>query len=77
MSNQRKNLVEIWEDHVHIKDLIVAVLLCAVPALGGYMLAPSEPPMPLAIGLVSAFVGFIIACIVIKPKRHLEEIDEE
>ncbi|WP_042359381.1 hypothetical protein [Geomicrobium sp. JCM 19055] len=77
MSSQRKNLVEIWEDHVRVKDLVIAVLLCSVPALGGYMLAPNEPPLPLAIGLGSAFVGFIIACIVIKPKRHLEEIDEE
>ncbi|WP_238545055.1 hypothetical protein [Geomicrobium sp. JCM 19039] len=52
-------------------------MLCVVPAMAGYILAPSEPPLPLALGLTGAFIGFIIACIIIKPKRKLHEEQAE
>ncbi|GAK05874.1 hypothetical protein JCM19037_4407 [Geomicrobium sp. JCM 19037] len=74
---QRKPFVEIWADHVGIRDMVIAILLCVVPAMAGYILAPSEPPLPLALGLTGAFIGFIIACIIIKPKRKLHEEQAE
>ncbi len=75
--DQKKSYVSIWEDHVEIKDLIIALVFCVIPAMAGYIFAPPNPPLPLAFGLTGAFIGFIIACIIIKPKRALHTSDEE
>lgn len=69
--------IEIWADLIYIKDLILAIVICAVLTLGAYFLAPNKPPMPLFFGLGGAFIGFIIACILIKPKRELLEEEEK
>ncbi|EIA20563.1 hypothetical protein X560_0971 [Listeria fleischmannii 1991] len=68
--------VEIWADLVHIKDLIIAILICVIFTMGGYFIAPNKAPMPLFFGLGGAIIGFIISSIIIKPKRILKEIDE-
>jgi hypothetical protein len=72
-----KNLIDIWGDHVALKDLGISVLLCVGLTLGGYLLAPSDPPQPLIFGLVGGVIGFIISSIVIKPKRKVTQDAEE
>lgn len=74
-NNEKENLVEIWEDNVDIKDLLIAMLLCVGFSLGGYLLAFGETP-PLIFGLGGGVIGFIIASIIIKPKRHLTMLEE-
>lgn len=66
-----KKYVEVWEDHVDIKDLILAMVLCIGFSLGGYIIAPGDAPQPLIIGLIGGMLGFIISSIIIKPKRHI------
>lgn len=73
---QKKN-IEIWEDLVHIKDLLIALLICVSTTFFGYFIAPNEPPKPLFFGLIGAIIGFIITSIIINPKRELVEGDRE
>jgi len=76
-SNSKKSLVDIWGDNVALKDLGIAALLCVGFTIGGYLIAPNEPPAPLIYGLIGGVIGFIISSIVIKPKRKLIHINEE
>jgi uncharacterized membrane protein len=75
-SEDKKN-IEIWEDLVYIKDLVLALIICMLTTFGGYMIAPNESPKPLLFGIVGAFIGFIIASLIIKPKRDFEENSRE
>ncbi|MBY7142176.1 hypothetical protein KFZ56_03530 [Virgibacillus sp. NKC19-3] len=69
--------IEVWEDLVNIKELLLSMVICSVLALGGYLIAPNEPPRPLIYGLVGVVAGFIISSFIIKPKRTLRYEDEE
>lgn len=74
---ETKDNIEVWEDLVHIKDLVLALVICSVTTLGAYFIAPNEPPKPLFFGLVGALVGFVICSIIIKPKRIFVEAEDE
>ncbi|WP_164214950.1 hypothetical protein [Virgibacillus sp. YIM 98842] len=74
-NSQKDKYVEIWEDNVNIKDLLMAMSLCIGFALGGYLLAFGDTP-PLIFGLAGAVIGFIISSILIKPKRKLSMLKE-
>lgn len=74
--NIKKN-IEVWEDLVGIKDLVIALMVCSVTTLGAYFLAPNEPPKPLFFGLSGAIIGFVICAIFIKPKRTFIELNQE
>jgi hypothetical protein len=72
-SHAEKKNIEVWEDLVSIKDLVVSLLICSVAAMGGYFIAPNEPPKPLLFGLTGALIGFVICSAIIKPKRNFKE----
>lgn len=69
--------IEVWEDLVNIKDLMLCMLICSVTALGGYLVAPNESQKPLLFGLVGIVIGFLICSVLVKPKRTLRYEDEE
>lgn len=74
-NNDKGHLVEIWEDNVDIKDLLIAMILCVGFSLGGYLIAFGGTP-PLIFGLGGGVIGFIISSIIIKPKRKLTMLEE-
>ena len=74
--NNKKENIEVWEDLVNIKDLVISLIICSVTSLGGYLIAP-ESQQPLIFGLVGAVTGFIISIVIIKPKRNFSYTDEE
>lgn len=76
-SENAKQNIEVWEDLVRIKDLVIALIICSFTTLGGYFIAPKVPPRPLFFGLVGAILGFIICTLLIKPKRIFIEGNEE
>lgn len=76
-SRDSKQNIEVWEDLVRIKDLVIALIVCSVTTLGAYFLAPNDPPKPLFFGLSGAIIGFVICTIFIKPKRIFIEINQE
>lgn len=77
MNKDEKNFVEVWEDHVKVRDLLIAMVLCVSLSLGGYILAPGDAPQPLIFGLTGGVTGFILSSFIIKPKRNVIEVDEE
>jgi hypothetical protein len=72
-----RNNIEVWEDLVNIKSLVLSITLCSITTLGGYFLAPNDPPKPLFYGLIGALAGFILASIIVKPKRMIQEVQRE
>jgi len=39
---------------------MISLVIASMTTLGGYLIAPNEPPQPLLFGLVGAVLGFII-----------------
>ncbi|WP_249871435.1 hypothetical protein [Oceanobacillus saliphilus] len=74
---EQANNIEVWEDVVNIKDLLLSMLICTGSAMGGYLLAPDDPQKPLLYGLAGVVIGFLISSMIIKPKRTLRFEDEE
>lgn len=72
-----KQNIEVWEDLVRIRDLVISLIVCSITTLGAYFLAPNEPPKPLFFGLSGAILGFVICTLFIKPKRIFIETDRE
>ncbi|QAA35259.1 hypothetical protein C1I91_09190 [Clostridium manihotivorum] len=72
-----KNNIEVWEDLVSIKELVMSLVICSLGAFGGYLLAPKERPKQLFLGLLGAIIGFVICSIIIKPKREFIETNQE
>lgn len=77
MDEENKNYVEVWEDNVKVKDLLIAMTLCIGLSLGGYIIAPGEAPQPLIFGLTGGVIGFIISSFIIKPKRKITKVEED
>ncbi len=75
--HSQNEYIEVWEDLVHIKDLILSLIICTVTTLGAYLLAPNAPPKPLIFGLIGAVIGFVVSSIIIKPKRNFRYLEGE
>ena len=67
--------VEVWQDTVSIRDLVISMAVIVGLTMGGYLLAPGEDPQPLVAGLVGALVGFIGCAVAFKPKRDVDVSD--
>ena len=73
-----KPLIEIWGDSVDPKSLVKAIIAAVIFTLGAHLLAPSEnETMGLFFGLAGAVISFAVASFFIKPKRNVEERDEQ
>ena len=70
-------LFEVWADTVSLRDLLVSILISLVLGLGGYLLAPPRPPLPLIVGLAGTSVAFVISSLVFKQKRRLTVREED
>lgn len=77
MTMNNKHYINIWGDHVQIKDLGISMGLCIVFALGGYIVMPGDDPKPLIAGLIGGVLGFVISSIIIQPKRHISKIEKD
>ncbi|MBD7984785.1 hypothetical protein H9649_09340 [Sporosarcina sp. Sa2YVA2] len=71
MEKKKGVFYDIWGDNVNLRDLLISIGLSILFTLGGYIIAPNEPPMPLVFGLTGGLIAFIITSIVIKPKRKI------
>lgn len=75
--NTNEKYVEVWEDLVALKSLLLAIIVCSVTTMSAYLIAPDVPPKPLLFGLGGAFLGFVILSFIIKPKRRLSDEEVE
>lgn len=69
--------IEVWEDIVSPKDLLISIAICTITTLGGYLIAPNDPSKELMFGLIGVVIGFLICSLIIKPKRTISYIDDE
>jgi hypothetical protein len=69
---EKKELVEVWEDLVSLRDLFLASLIGMVTTGVAYWLAPERGSMPLFFGLGGALLGFAVSSFLIRPKRIFE-----
>lgn len=73
--------IEIWEDVVTIKDLLISLIICMITTFGGYGVGrwiakqTTGGYQPLLFGLLGAVCGFILVSMVIKPKREFDMED--
>ena len=72
-TDRNSKAVEDWEDLVNINDLVQSLFICSITALGGYFIAPNEPPMPLFFGLIGALIGFGISILIAKLRMTFDE----
>lgn len=77
MESNDKKYIEVWEDVVDMKDLVLSLIICSITTMGGYFLAPNDETKPLIFGLIGTVIGFIICTVIFKPKRTFEYIEEE
>ncbi len=67
---------DVWGDNVSLKDLLIAMVASIAGTLGGYLIAPSDQPLPLIFGLAGGIVAFIICSFFFKPKRRITKEEE-
>lgn len=72
-SSSSRSYLKVWDDTVTLRDLLLSLIITTTLCLGGYVLAPEQPPLPLMLGLGGALLGFIISAVVFRPKRRVDE----
>lgn len=72
MPAKDKALLNVWDDTVSGRDLLISLSIATLLSLGGYLFAPWPAPGPLVLGLSGAILGFFISTLLFRPKRRLE-----
>lgn len=77
MAEKRASFLNVWDDTVSGRDLLLSLCISTPLTLGGYLLAPADPPLPLILGLSGAILGFFINSLLFRPKRQLKTGEEK
>lgn len=72
-----KRYIEVWSDLVSTKDLTVSLLICCATTIAALLVALAIHSSEFFWGLGGAVVGFVIAAVVVTPKRVVEIIDAD
>lgn len=72
-STSSRSYLQVWDDTVTLRDLLLSLIITTTLCLGGYILAPERPPLPLILGLSGALLGFVISAVAFRPKRRVDE----
>ncbi|ALM53740.1 hypothetical protein [Halomonas huangheensis] len=72
-STPSRSYLQVWDDTVTLRDLLLSLVITTTLCLGGYILAPERPPLPLMLGLGGALLGFMISAVAFRPKRRVDE----
>ena len=67
--------IEVWNDLVSAKDLVVSLAVCAACAIIALVIAERTGGQLLFWGLGGAVLGFIINCVIVTPKREVSIVD--
>lgn len=72
---ERQN-VEVWNDLVSPKDLVICLLVAVACAVAAVMISSRVGGQTLFWGLGASVVGFIVNCFLVAPKREADIVDE-
>ena len=68
--------IEVWNDLVSPKDLIICLVVSAICAVAAVLVASSTGGQTLYWGLGASVVGFVVNCFLVTPKRDVGIVDE-
>lgn len=69
--------VEIWGDRVSLRDLVVALVVCAAATAGAVLLGRAVGGDEFFWGLGGAVVGFAAAVALVRPKRDVQIVADD
>ena len=68
--------IEVWNDLVSPKDLLVCLAVSAVCAVAAVLIASNTGGQTLYWGLGASVIGFTVNCFLVTPKREVAIVDE-
>ena len=68
--------IEVWNDLVSVKDLLICLQISAAYAACAALLAIVVGGLPLFWGLGASVIGFTVNCFFVSPKRDVTIIDD-
>jgi hypothetical protein len=69
-------LVEIWGDRVSLRDMVVALAVCGAATVAAVVLGRAVDGSEFFWGLGGAVIGFLLAVVLIRPKRDVQITDD-
>ena len=75
-NTERQNNIEVWNDLVSPRDLIVCLLISVICVVAAVRLSASFGGKPLFWGLGASTIGFIACCFLVSSKREVTIVDE-
>ncbi|BCR82282.1 hypothetical protein [Arachnia rubra] len=67
--------IEVWNDLVSPKDLVISLLVAVVCAVAAVLLSLAVGGQTLFWGLGASVVGFTVNCFLVTPKREVSIVD--
>ena len=75
-NTERQNNIEVWNDLVSPRDLIVCLLISVICVVAAVLFSVYLGGKPLFWGLGASTIGFVICCLLVTPKREVTIVDE-
>ena len=75
-STERQNNIEVWNDLVSPRDLLICLLISVICVVAAVLLSASFGGKPLFWGLGASTIGFIACCFLVSSKREVTIVDE-
>lgn len=75
-STERQDNIEVWNDLVSPRDLLICLLISAVCVVVAVTFSTYFGGKPLFWGLGASTAGFIACCLLVTPKREVTIVDE-
>ena len=75
-NTERQNNIEVWNDLVSPRDLLICLLISVACIVAAVLLSSFFGGKPLFWGLGASTVGFIACCFLVTPKREVTIVDE-
>ncbi|WP_315583484.1 hypothetical protein [Actinomyces viscosus] len=75
-STERQNNIEVWNDLVSPRDLLICLLISAACVVAAVISSAYFGGKPLFWGLGASTVGFTVCCFLVTPKREVTIVDE-
>ena len=75
-NTERQNNIEVWNDLVSPRDLIVCLLISVICVVAAVLFSVYLGGKPLFWGLGASTIGFIACCFLVSPKREVTIVEE-
>ena len=75
-TTERQNNIEVWNDLVSPRDLIVCLLISVICVVAAVLFSVYLGGKPLFWGLGASTIGFIACCFLVSPKREVTIVEE-